>query len=152
MKDMTMKDRMMEQIKEVLEEGELKYDCNERYFGVPFDDFIVGIEPSDDSLEMKLFETEVVEPEYKREMLKLLNMVNSVIKEGHWELEDEERPCFRIYVCLPENGTLENQRIADILAKEFVAHKKLGTAIKRVMYGLSTAEEAFEAAFNSIED
>jgi len=152
MKEMTMKDRMMEQIKEILEDSELNYDCNERCFGVPFDDFIVGIEPADNALEMKLFERETVEEEYRTEMLRLLNSANRMIKEGHWELEENERPCFRIYVRMPENGALETSRIAGILAKVFMAHKTLGTAIKRVMYGLSTAEEALEEVLQNMSE
>ena len=152
MKDMTMKDRLMEQIKKILEENELKYDCTEKYVAVPFGEFIVGIEPNDNSLEMKLFERETVEAEYRMEMLRLFNTINPAIKEGHWELEEDERPCFRICVCLSENSTLETPRIAGILGKVFMAHKTLETAIKRVMYGLSTAEEALEDVFQNMSE
>lgn len=152
MNDMTMKDRLMEQLKEVLEEGEMVYDCTEKYISLPFRDFIVGIEPTDNSLEMKLYERETVDEEYQDEMLRLLNFMNPVIREGHWELEDGERPCFRIYVRLTEDEGLENERISSILAKELTAHRVLGTAIKRVMYGLSTAEEAFREAVEEIAE
>ena len=152
MEEMTMKDMLMEQIKEILEESELTYDCTEKYFAVPFGEFVVGIEPTDMSLEMKLFERETVEEEYRMDMLRLFNAINHVIKEGHWELEDDERPCFRIYDCLPENEALETRRIAEILSKEFMAHKTFGIAIKRVMYGLGTAEEALEEVLQNISE
>lgn len=147
-----MKDRMLEQIKEILEGNELEYDCNEKYFAVPFGEFVVGIEPTDKGLEMKLYEMETVEEEYRLEMLRLFNTVNIMTKEGHWELEEDDRPCFRICVCLPENSTLGTPRIAGILGKVFMAHKALENAIKRVMYGLNTAEEALQEVFQNMSE
>lgn len=143
---------VLELVKEVLEERGLEYENVGEHIGVAFGEFVIGLLMKDDSLELRLIEAEEVNEEYRPEMLNLLNRINLITKEGHWELDLDGLICYRILVCLPKEGELEKERIDDIIVKAMQSQAVFGDGIKEVGVGMCAAEDAFDECARVLMD
>jgi len=146
-----MIEKLLNMVKEVLEEIGLTYkQATENIIKVTSAGFAMGIAVGERVLELKLYPAEKVKARQEMQMLILLNKINIVTKEGHWELDEDGRICYYRLVELPEEE-MEKKDVDYIVREALQGQKMFGTAIKAVNLGISTAKEAFKEALHNPE-
>lgn len=96
--DTAMENKIMNEIKEIMEENEWKYHCEEEEgrLGAGFRDSILMFEVSEDNVECYSLFYEKVPAEHRADVLEYMNAVNVMVKEGHFEMDKEGHVKFRI--------------------------------------------------------
>lgn len=136
--------RMLEQLKEIFEEREIKYQCDEEeYIRAPFESFMLVFRVTERSVALRLQMREEVPEEHKIRMLRFLNRINMCTKEGHWEIQGNGKVSFRIYVDLPETGYMEKLRMEHMLEKAMKEVTMFGCGVKMIMEG-TEKEDLFD--------
>lgn len=136
---------IIEQIKAMLEEKELQYQADDEdgIVAVGFPKFNCLYHVREDSLDFRLLINKEVPEEYTGEMLKLLNHINGITKDGHWELIDNHI-YYRLYTNRVHNKEVSDKRIAEIFGKGGVAAELFYTGMEMVCEGIVSGEDAFE--------
>lgn len=143
-----MANKILEQIKDILEVKELKYYCDEEErIGAGFTDFAFMFHATEDCLDFRLQMKLEVPKEYCLEVLQYLNRVNCITKEGHWEMDAEVELtgtiAFRMCEDLSVEYGVEDYRIVSMIEKGIAAVSLFGEGMKKIASGESTATVAY---------
>jgi len=136
---------LLEQIKAVLEEKELKYqtDDEEGIIAIGFQWFNCFYHVKEENLDFHLLIDKKVPEEYMEDMLKLVNHINGITKDGHWELIDNSI-CYRLYTDRVYSKEISDSRIFEVFRKGGVAAELFKLGIEMVCEGLVSGDDAFE--------
>ena len=93
-----MENKILNEIKEIMEENEWKYHCEEEEgrLGAGFVNSLLMFEVSEDMVECYTLYYEKVPAEHRAEVLESMTSVNVIGKEGHFEMDQEGHVKFRI--------------------------------------------------------
>ena len=143
-----MANKLLEQIKDVLEAKELKYYCDEEErIGAGFMNFAFMFHATEDYLDFRLQMKLDVPEEYRLEMLQYLNRVNCITKEGHWEMDAEVELtgaiAFRMSEDLSVECGVEDYRIVSMIEKGIAAVSLFSEGMKKIASGESSATVAY---------
>lgn len=136
---------LMNQIKTVLEEGDIVYHCDEEenFIGAAFSNFSFAYHVRKGSLDYRLQISMEVPEEYEDEMLVYLNSVNEFTADGHWELLGDH-VYFRVYTDRLVDKEVDDSRIRDVLRMGFIAEELFFDGIKQVAEGVYSGKDAFK--------
>lgn len=146
-----MENYVLEQIKEIFEEMGLQYHCDGKgRIGVGLSDYCLMFHAAQDGLEFRLQMNLEIPVEYRIEMLEFLNNINCIIKEGHWELEEDGEVAFRIYTDLSLKSEVEEGRVLQVMKKAMNAADAFREGMIKISLGADAPKELFEEAIERL--
>lgn len=143
-----MENKIINQVKEMFDEREIHYYCEEEKgrIGARFDEGILFFETDGPMVECQMFFIKEAPQENRLEVLKYMNRINEITKEGHLEMDKDGGMRFRTTTDISETGELSGKRMMVMVARAFSVKENFGSNLFAVADGEMSAEEAFLSA------
>ena len=140
-----MMNHILNQVKSLFEERWIKYFCNvgDGVIGAAFEDTKILFEIDANLVEFCLIFDEEMRKDRKYEVQEYINYVNRILKEGHFEMDDEGTVQFRICTDISETQDISEKRLFVMMAKAAGAKENFQKNMVRVSNGSMEAKEAF---------
>jgi len=143
-----MKNRMMRDIEDIMKEFELIYQCDEQDGNIVagFEDSMLAYEVNEDLVECIVVYRERVPEETRGKVLEYINSANVVGKEGHFEMDGEGHPRFRLVRRALDGQPIEKEHLRGMMGLVINAERALMSGVYRVASGEAEPKEAIAAA------
>lgn len=139
-------------VKKYLEEQEIKFLCDDEdgFIAIGFQDVGITFRVSDDLVNVQLFFFKELPDEAYRDVLVYLNKVNSILKEGHFEVEQGRGVSYRLNTHVEKGTTLLPSRVEELLALCSNVGGRFAPEFGRIIDDRIDGEEAFEQTIAEI--
>ena len=143
---------ILNKIKDVLEEKDLKYYCEEQNgrIGVNFPGSIMMFRVTSEFVVFKSVFKGDIPKEKRRDVLEYLNDVNCILQEGHIEMDEEGTVQFRICIDLLAEQDISEYRLWLIMGKGAHAEQTFHEGIYQIVEENMEPSKAFEEAFHKL--
>lgn len=139
---------ILNKIKDIFEEKDIKYYCEEEIgcIGAGFPESAMAFEVKPESVELKMLVKGIIPEDKQRKVQTYLNRINCILKEGHMEIREDGIAQFRIYTDIMEQQDISEYRLLQLMAKGMATIHDFREGMFRVALGESEPDEAFAKA------
>ena len=146
------KRKNVETVKKYLEEQEIKFLCDDEdgFIAIGFSDVGIIFRISEDLISVQMIFFKELPDEAYQDVLVYLSKVNTILKEGHFEVEKGQGVSYRIATHLENGTTLSPSRVEEMMVLCRDMGSRFGPEFSNIIDNGFDGEEAFRQTIKAL--